>query len=28
VLAATKSMFHALLPGNDRQNSSPNQFTD
>jgi hypothetical protein len=28
VLAATKSMFHALLPGNDRQSGSPSQFTD
>jgi hypothetical protein len=28
VLAKTKSMFHALLPGNDRQSSSASQFTD
>jgi hypothetical protein len=28
VLAKTKSMFHALLPNNDRQSSSSSQFTD
>jgi hypothetical protein len=28
VLAKTKSMFHALLPGSDRQSSSASQFTD
>jgi hypothetical protein len=28
VLAKTRNMFHALLPGNDRQSSSASQFTD
>jgi hypothetical protein len=28
VLAAAKSMFHAVLPGTDRQSSSASQFTD
>jgi hypothetical protein len=28
MLAKTKSMFHALLPGGDRQSSSASQFTD
>ena len=28
VLAKTKNMFHALIPGGDRQSSSASQFTD
>jgi hypothetical protein len=28
MLAAAKSMFHAVIPGTDRQSSSASQFTD
>jgi hypothetical protein len=28
MLAAAKSVFHAVLPGTDKQSSSPSQFTD